>query len=715
MLLKSIHLKNIKNHKDLKEEFAEGITAIIGRNGMGKTTILEAIGFVLFDYLPYTQKEFITHGKTWGEIRLETDIGSIRRRIGNNPLYHMTQLGCDIKGKEDVQEVIKESLKTDMDLQKLYSEIIAIPQGLATAHFLLPKTQRAQIFDSIMGVDVYRECWAKLLKVEKILKFEIDTRERIIHDLKFRTKDYDEKKSNLEDLIGEIDTLKNMISVTEIAHNHLVDEISELLRVRDLYSDKKWVGEKLEKIKSTIKVDKEELLDVEYSEKDREEVVYKLNKLIDSEKDYHNTVDSLAQLTYNIEHWEDNLESYETEINSFESQMLEYPSLVKLADRFDNIEKNKELKLQWVAQYESRLGELNGILENKKCPVTASKCDKINLSDVRAKIKMYKETLETSKNSYKEYEDKYWESYHAREKKERLDNMKLEIEKITSLCKDYRGQLKDAREKHMISENRLTKLKKDLVLYEELKEKYYKIEASKDRVEQLKGEIADSAEELESTELYYKRILEETADYDENTLDSKQYREEDLRDTLSRLEEQCSQNELQRASEEKEILKLEESLAVLKDDENKLSKSNKTLDKTKKIRKIFNEIGSKLVDSYLNNISYEANQIYQELMNTNELLTWENDYELKVGDKKFNQLSGGQQMCAAISVRIALLKYFSDMKLIILDEPTANLDDERREALAESIQKLEGNQILIVTHDDSFSTITEHILTLRST
>ena len=68
-------------------------------------------------------------------------------------------------------------------------------------------------------------------------------------------------------------------------------------------------------------------------------------------------------------------------------------------------------------------------------------------------------------------------------------------------------------------------------------------------------------------------------------------------------------------------------------------------------------------------------------------LRWTEDYEivLMAGGREctFKQLSGGEQMAAALAVRLALLREVSAVDVAFFDEPTANLDDHRRDNLAE--------------------------------
>src|SRR5689334_13122364 len=48
MRLHSIHLQNFRQHVDTALSFEAGLTGIIGPNGTGKSTIVEAIGWALY-------------------------------------------------------------------------------------------------------------------------------------------------------------------------------------------------------------------------------------------------------------------------------------------------------------------------------------------------------------------------------------------------------------------------------------------------------------------------------------------------------------------------------------------------------------------------------------------------------------------------------------------------------------------------------------------
>ncbi len=70
MHITRLELQNIKSHRDSKYVFERGTTAIVGQNGAGKTTILEAIAWTLFDLIDYKKDDFVSRGQKKGSVRV---------------------------------------------------------------------------------------------------------------------------------------------------------------------------------------------------------------------------------------------------------------------------------------------------------------------------------------------------------------------------------------------------------------------------------------------------------------------------------------------------------------------------------------------------------------------------------------------------------------------------------------------------------------------
>ena len=183
----------------------------------------------------------------------------------------------------------------------------------------------------------------------------------------------------------------------------------------------------------------------------------------------------------------------------------------------------------------------------------------------------------------------------------------------------------------------------------------------------------------------------------------------------------AAQLEAARASEQKlraEIARLDEVRASLREEFRAKERLQGLADTTDFIRDTLRAAGPLVTESYLYNISIEANQLFREI--TGEVghsLRWTRDYEIVVEEggyeRSFLNLSGGEQMAAALAVRLALLKQLSDIRIAFFDEPTVNMDAERRERLAQQIGQVRHfKQLFVISHDDTFEEAVDHVVTI---
>ncbi len=136
-------------------------------------------------------------------------------------------------------------------------------------------------------------------------------------------------------------------------------------------------------------------------------------------------------------------------------------------------------------------------------------------------------------------------------------------------------------------------------------------------------------------------------------------------------------------------------------------------------RDTIKEAGPYVTRALLRQISGEAHRIFGEIIgDRSALLTWTEEYEITLTQggytRAFAQLSGGEQMSAALAVRLALLRTLTGCTLAIFDEPTQNMDGERRANLAEQIRRIRGfEQLLVISHDDTFEEGLDAVIAVR--
>ncbi|KXK02130.1 MAG: putative DNA double-strand break repair Rad50 ATPase [Acidobacteria bacterium OLB17] len=189
MYISRLELENIKSYRHAKFDFAPGITAIRGENGAGKTTIIEAVAWVMFDMLDYTKEQFVRRGEKKGSV-LAAFISSLDEReyevfrdSGSAYFARDPRTGAVIANKkEEVRRFVWLHLGLDQgtDLESLFRQAIGVPQGTFTAVFLSTAAARKAIFDRLLKVDEYRDAAAKLLETSRFVEHRIaDIREQV--------------------------------------------------------------------------------------------------------------------------------------------------------------------------------------------------------------------------------------------------------------------------------------------------------------------------------------------------------------------------------------------------------------------------------------------------------------------------------------------------------------------------------------------------------
>lgn len=189
---------------------------------------------------------------------------------------------------------------------------------------------------------------------------------------------------------------------------------------------------------------------------------------------------------------------------------------------------------------------------------------------------------------------------------------------------------------------------------------------------------------------------------------------ETCRAGLSSLEERLRLKEERRRVVQEELTLLAGQKAQLEDALKEMGREKALLEVVRTARTAIRDAGPHITRMLVQAISREAAGIFSQLMNDYTMhLEWNEEYEIQVEKaghiRTFQQLSGGEQMSAALAVRLALLKELSDLDIAFFDEPTANLDEGRRESLADHILNLRGfSQLFVISHDDTFERVTEN-------
>ncbi len=246
MQILSIHLKNIKSHRDTSLDFAAGINVLSGPNGVGKSTVFEAIGYALFgvdarDFVTNVER-FLSIGAKRGEVQVvfSIDDGStwrVSRTVGGGVKWLLAR---QVKDDFEVEEHanIRETetrlaellgLANGRPLAEQFKLVIGPFQNDFLGPFVIKQvTKRQEAFDEILGIDAWRKTFkgtSGLLSVVQnrieVLNAEVEVRQEQVVLLPEREK---ERVGLQESLAVEHLALQEKQALLSEAACHLVEQ-----------------------------------------------------------------------------------------------------------------------------------------------------------------------------------------------------------------------------------------------------------------------------------------------------------------------------------------------------------------------------------------------------------------------------------------------------------------------------------------------------------
>lgn len=221
MLITSVEIRNIKNHAESVYEFNPGVTAICGPNGSGKTTIIEAIAWVLFDHLDYSREDFVKRGSKRGQVvvTIQSDLDQrsyqIHRDTGGG--YFVFDVDTRLRLVEQKKDVISwlrlhHGVEPGTDLPTVFKSTIGVPQGTFTSAFLLAPSPRKKVFDEILRVEEYRTAAESLKDTQKIFDKRLSDLDKRIAEAEGELRQYDQLKQRHTETELQIQKLETSIA-----------------------------------------------------------------------------------------------------------------------------------------------------------------------------------------------------------------------------------------------------------------------------------------------------------------------------------------------------------------------------------------------------------------------------------------------------------------------------------------------------------------------
>ena len=191
MQILSIHLNNIKSHRDTELIFSPGINVLSGANGAGKSTVFEAIGYALFgvdaqDFVSNVAR-FISIGAKSGRIDVifqsdDGDIWKVTRTVGNSSKWLLARKrgkNFEVEEHARIEETAARitgllGLSRSRPLSEQFRLVIGPFQNEFLGPFIIRQAaKRQEAFDEILGIDTWRRTFKATATLSKDVQAKI--------------------------------------------------------------------------------------------------------------------------------------------------------------------------------------------------------------------------------------------------------------------------------------------------------------------------------------------------------------------------------------------------------------------------------------------------------------------------------------------------------------------------------------------------------------
>ncbi|MBN1480272.1 SMC family ATPase [candidate division KSB1 bacterium] len=247
MIIKSLKLQNYRRFEQLDLEFPENLIGIIGRNGAGKSTIIEAIGWALYgNRIVRTDKQDvrsqhvdekatcvveIVYAYAGSEFRIER---KLKGKHATSEAALWRDGGEDAIAVQDrgVNDFVENLLQ--LDYRSFITSVFAQQKELAKLSTLQPE-QRRQAINRLIGID-------RIDRAREHVRRDRNEKQAFVQGKKSALKDSTELASRLQDFKSEYATMsKNRTALQEKVDEGTTvlksarDEFEAISKLRDQY------------------------------------------------------------------------------------------------------------------------------------------------------------------------------------------------------------------------------------------------------------------------------------------------------------------------------------------------------------------------------------------------------------------------------------------------------------------------------------------------
>jgi exonuclease SbcC len=688
MILKTLTLINYRKFKKVTIDFPDGITGVVGLNGVGKSTIFESISWVLYgsvaartgaNQIKRSTAQTSEPCKVILDFQYEGDAYTIIRELSGKNFNINAKLiknqEITATGANVVNKYIQKKL--GMDFKSFFTSIFAKQKELNALSIMNPSERRPLIL-KMLGID-------SLDIVIRDIKSDIKTKEIIIDKLsqelqdnkgnnkiKILKKEIEDLKDNKKKNFSKLDKTKEEIKnnskeIQELTkkYNYFKKEFEKQNSKIENLNEKKILLEKRNDLKEQIK-------SIENKIKKRNEIIAINDKKLIMFSKLNNEINQVNKKIEEIDF---------SKIKSLKSieEKKAIQNKIKKETNDEIIKKNN----------------IEKIGEKAKCPT----CDRVLGTQYGNLIKRYNNNINAYKN---EVNNILKEIEIEKIKFEKISREKTALEKK----KDYLfNQLR-------ISDNIKEKIKNNK---KEIRDDKIEINKIIEEIKKIKDLKFDYNEYN-----HLKKIIKEN--YSNYQIFSKKI--QNKKDTISNIKVY-----FQRKKGEYEIIKNDifiknEKIKELKNTIKTISKEKIDKRNLKMLNQIMNSFRSHLILRIRPILSSYSADFFSKLTNGKyQDIELDDQYNITIYDNglpyNIKRFSGGEEDLANLCLRLSISELITEragglFNFIILDEIFGSQDIIHQNNIMKALQVLSAKfkQIILITHVDEIKNHVENIISV---
>ena len=674
MLIKSLHLKNIRSYVDQTITFPDGSLMLSGDIGAGKSTVLLAIEFALFGLLKsdLSGGALLRHGTKQGTVELRFELDgeefTIARALKRSKDRVEQEAGWIARNNGQRQS------KTAMELKSAVLDLLGYPKELVTKSKSLMYRYTVYTPQEEMKRILFDTAESRLNVLRKV--FDIDKYRRVRENASGYARVLRERKRSAEGFIRDLEEKR-------IARQHKQTELQETQsQLHTMQPQLKEVQQKATTAQAQLTQLESQLKQTQIAAQELRARQTRLESTTQEEaraqQEATALVQAIAQLEQSLakmkvpEDLQAQIQQVESAIVAAEQALREHT--VKNAE-VQARKKEVEMSIQRVRELATCPQCLQAVPHEHKEAIAQRE---------QSKLAEHDQQIQHHTTSLQQKEQ---ELTAARKAREGL----RELEKQAMLVQQTQHQLQEKRARHAQLEQRKQQL---LAEQQQLKQ----------QIQQLEPKVKESA-----------AVESRLAEVKKQAL-AVQGQESELRAQFSGLDTKVQMITKAVQELQQEITKKEEAKQGLA----KLSAIEQWLTEH------FAVMAEGMERAVMVTVWHEFNALFTKwfgLLIEDELLSARLDesftpvMQQNGFDTDLTHLSGGERTACALAYRLALNKVINDLististkNLIILDEPTDGFSHEQLDKMRDVLEELALKQVIIVSHEPKIESFVQHVI-----